>query len=169
MKNIKESSSKKQEENRILYNININNTIDTEIIKPNNEESMNKNIEGNEIVYITDTGYIKSKLLKEYQNKNIYIIESNYEEEMLRNGSYPYHLKQRIRSDRGHISNDDTCSYLKKIIGKNTKYIMLAHLSEENNNPELVISNMKKLKTEVNNNIKEIKIYSQEEKNITNL
>ena len=69
-----------------------------------------------EIVYITDTGYIKDKLLKKYKNKDVYILESNYEEEMLRNGKYPYHLKQRIRSDRGHISNEDACKYLKKLI-----------------------------------------------------
>ena len=91
-----------------------------------------------ELVYITDTGYVKDKLLKKYQNKDIYILESNYEEEMLQNGKYPYHLKQRIRSDKGHISNIDSCRYLKKLIGNKTKYIMLAHLSEENNNPEIV-------------------------------
>ena len=77
-------------------------------------------------------------MLKKYQNKDIYILESNYEEEMLQNGKYPYHLKQRIRSDKGHISNIDSCRYLKKLIGNKTKYIMLAHLSEENNNPEIV-------------------------------
>ena len=57
---------------------------------------------------------------------------------MLQNGRYPHHLKQRIRSDRGHISNEDCCRYLKSLIGEKTKYIMLAHLSEENNNPEIV-------------------------------
>ena len=98
-----------------------------------------------ELVYITDTGYIKDKLIKKYKNKDIYIIESNYEEEMLRNGKYPYHLKQRIRSDRGHISNEDTCKYLKKFIGEKTKYIMLAHLSEENNTPELVEQRIEQL------------------------
>lgn len=91
-----------------------------------------------ELLYITDTGYIKDKILKKYKNKDIYIIESNYEEEMLQNGRYPYHLKQRIRSDRGHISNEDNSRYLKQMIGDKTKYIMLAHLSEENNNPDIV-------------------------------
>ncbi len=75
----------------------------------------------------------------------MYILESNYEEEMLRNGKYPYHLKQRIRSDRGHISNEDSCKYLSKLIGDKTKYIMLAHLSEENNNPEIVEKRIKDL------------------------
>ena len=81
--------------------------------------------ENKEIVYVTDTGYIKNTILKEYNNKDIYILESNYEEEMLRNGRYPHHLKQRIRSDRGHISNEDSCRYLKKLIGSKTKYILL--------------------------------------------
>ena len=70
-----------------------------------------------ELVYITDTGYIKQSILNSYKNKDIYIIESNYEEEMLMNGSYPFYLKQRIRSDKGHLSNKDTCRYLKTLIG----------------------------------------------------
>lgn len=98
-----------------------------------------------EVLYITDSGYIKDKILRKYNNKDIYIIESNYEEEMLRNGKYPYHLKQRIRSDRGHISNEDSCKYLKKLIGDKTKYIMLAHLSEENNSPDIVETRVENL------------------------
>lgn len=96
-----------------------------------------------ELIYITDTGYIKEKYLKKYSNKTIYIIESNYEEEMLKNGSYPFHLKQRIRSDKGHISNEDTDRYLKTLIGPKTKYICLAHLSEENNTKEKSLERLK--------------------------
>ena len=116
-----------------------------------------------ELVYITDTGYIKEKYLKKYQNKDVYIIESNYEEEMLMNGSYPFHLKQRIRSDKGHLSNNDTCRYLKKLIGNNTKYICMAHLSEENNNPEIVLEKVTSTIEKIENNIKEVIICSQEE------
>ena len=116
-----------------------------------------------ELVYVTDTGYIKDKLLKKYKNKDIYIIESNYEEEMLRNGKYPYHLKQRIRSDRGHISNEDACKYLKKLIGDKTKYVMLAHLSEENNTPEIVDERTEKLIRDLEFKPKRI-ILSQENK-----
>lgn len=116
-----------------------------------------------EIVYITDTGYIKDKLLKIYKNKDVYILESNYEEEMLRNGKYPYHLKQRIRSDRGHISNEDACKYLKKLIGDKTKYVMLAHLSEENNTAEIVDERMEKLIKDLEFKPKKI-ILSQEKK-----
>lgn len=116
-----------------------------------------------EIVYITDTGYIKDKLLKKYKNKDVYILESNYEEEMLRNGKYPYHLKQRIRSDRGHISNEDACKYLKKLIGDKTKYVMLAHLSEENNTAEIVDERMEKIIKDLEFKPKKI-ILSQEKK-----
>ena len=91
-----------------------------------------------ELVYITDTGYVRDKLLNKYKNKDIYILESNYDEEMLRHGKYPYHLQQRILSSKGHISNDDSCRYLKTLIGEKTKCIMLAHLSEENNTREIV-------------------------------
>ena len=119
--------------------------------------------EDKEIIYMTDTGYIKEKYLKEYKNKDIYIIESNYEQEMLTNGSYPFHLKQRIRSDKGHLSNDDTCRYLKTLIGEKTKYICLAHLSEENNDPELVKEKVENTIRNIKNNIKEIHILKQEE------
>lgn len=122
-----------------------------------------------ELIYITDTGYIKEKYLKKYQNKTVYIIESNYEEEMLNNGKYPFHLKQRIRSDRGHISNEDTCRYLKKLIGNNTKYLFLAHLSEENNSPEIVKERVEKTLKNIDNNIKEVTICSQYEKKELNL
>ena len=116
-----------------------------------------------ELVYITDTGYIKEKYLKKYQNKDIYILESNYEEEMLMNGSYPFNLKKRIRSDKGHLSNNDTCRYLKKIIGDKTKYLCMAHLSEENNNPEIVLEKVTSTIEKLENNIKEVIICSQEE------
>ena len=121
-----------------------------------------KNIE---LVYITDTGYIKTKLLNKYTNKDIYIIESNYEEEILRNGKYPYHLKQRIRSDRGHISNEDSCKYLKRLIGDKTKYIMLAHLSEENNTPQVVEERIDKLINDIEYKPERI-ILNQEKTNI---
>lgn len=98
-----------------------------------------------ELVYITDTGYVRDKLLDKYKNKDIYIMESNYEEDLLRHGKYPYHLQQRILSTKGHISNKDSVRYLKTLIGEKTKYIMLAHLSEENNDPEVVEQHISKL------------------------
>ena len=89
------------------------------------------------IVYITDTGYINKKYYDLLSNRNLYIMESNHDVEMLSNSSYPFNLRQRILSDKGHLSNYDSSKYLCSFIGENTKYILLAHLSEENNTEEL--------------------------------
>lgn len=89
------------------------------------------------IVYITDTGYINKKYFDILKNRNLYIMESNHDVEMLTNGKYPFSLRQRILSDKGHLSNYDSSKYLSSFIGDKTSYILLAHLSEENNTEEL--------------------------------
>ena len=89
------------------------------------------------IVYITDTGYINKKYFDILSNKDLYIMESNHDVELLSNGKYPFQLRQRILSDKGHLSNYDSSKYLSLFIGDNTKYILLAHLSEENNTEQL--------------------------------
>lgn len=93
--------------------------------------------DGSSLVYITDTGYLNRKYFKLLTNRNIYYIESNHDEKMLMDGPYPYYLKQRILSDEGHLSNETTSKYLKKLVGDSTKYVILAHLSEHNNKEEL--------------------------------
>lgn len=107
------------------------------------------------IVYITDTGYINEKYFDLLSNRNIYIMESNHDIEMLTNGRYPFNLRQRILSDKGHLSNCDSSKYLSTFIGNKTKYIFLAHLSEENNTEELayetLINKLKEDKKMVNN------------------
>lgn len=95
------------------------------------------------LVYITDTGYINKKYFDILSNKNMYIFESNHDVEMLTNGTYPFELKKRILSDKGHLSNYDSARYLARFIGNNTKYILLAHLSEENNTKELALNTLK--------------------------
>ena len=95
------------------------------------------------LVYITDTGYINRKYLNILANKDIYIIESNHDEKMLMDGPYPYILKQRIISDKGHLSNATVASYLTKLVGERTKYIILAHLSENNNTEDLAYQTTK--------------------------
>ena len=110
---------------------------------------------GKSIVYITDTGYINEKYFDVLNNRNIYIMESNHDVEMLTNGRYPFNLRQRILSDKGHLSNYDSSKYLSSFIGDNTKYILLAHLSEENNTESLaydtLISRLKEDKKKVDN------------------
>ena len=97
------------------------------------------------LVYITDTGYLSRRVLSSITNKNIYLIESNHDEEMLMNGPYPPFLKQRVVGDEGHLSNRQTCEYLKQIVGANTKYVFLAHISEKNNTQELVYNEASKV------------------------
>lgn len=97
------------------------------------------------LVYITDTGYINRKYLPLLKNKDIYIIESNHDEQMLMEGPYPYILKQRVISDKGHLSNHTTANYLLNSVGSKTKYIILAHISENNNTEELALSTTKDL------------------------
>lgn len=98
-----------------------------------------------ELIYITDTGYINEKILSQINNKDMYIIESNHDITMLRNGPYREYLKKRVWSDSGHLSNEQTSKYLSAIVGKNTKYIILAHLSQENNTEEKALEETKKV------------------------
>ena len=95
------------------------------------------------LVHVTDTGYINRKYLKKMEDKNIYIIESNHDEAMLMDGPYPRFLKERVISDRGHLSNKTTAGYLKKITTEHTQYVVLAHLSEKNNTKELAYQESK--------------------------
>ena len=97
------------------------------------------------LVYITDTGYINKKYLDKIINKNVYILESNHDINMLMTGPYPYVLKQRVLSDKGHLSNETCGTYLKELIGLDTKEIVLAHLSEINNTPEIALKTVKSL------------------------
>ena len=88
-----------------------------------------------DFVYVTDTGYINQRILPKITNKNAYVFESNHDIEMLMHGRYPSWLKQRVSSDEGHLSNEQAGNYLSKIIADRTKEVVLAHLSEENNDP----------------------------------
>jgi len=98
---------------------------------------------GSSIVYITDTGYIKNKYLSELSNKTAYFIESNHDIEMLTHGPYPEWLKRRVLSDEGHLSNKFSGIYLSKMIGENTKNIVLLHLSEKNNSETCALETVK--------------------------
>ena len=122
------------------------------------------NYEDKSIVYITDTGYINVKYHEKLKNKNMYIIESNHDIEKLMNGKYPYHLKQRILSDEGHLSNKDCSYYLKTFIGANTSNIILIHLSEENNTEFLALNELKNVLNEINRNDINVIISKQKER-----
>lgn len=116
------------------------------------------------LVYITDTGYINNKYFKKIYNKSIYIIESNHDIEMLMHGKYPAWLKKRVLSDKGHLSNKASAFYLSKLIGTNTKYVVLAHLSQENNTEDIAIKTLKDTLDEYNVDFNNIYVARQNEK-----
>ena len=99
----------------------------------------------NELVYITDTGYIPQKYYSLLKDKSIYLVESNYDDEMIMHSEYPYYLIQRIVSDIGHLSNYQTSKFLSNVIGKNTKKVLLIHLSEHNNTKEACLTAINKI------------------------
>ena len=89
------------------------------------------------LLYLTDTGYVKKDIIPLICNCNHYIIEANHNVELLMHGRYPSWLKQRILSDKGHLSNEQCANYLKEIASSKLEKVVLAHLSEECNKPEV--------------------------------
>lgn len=116
--------------------------INIKVIKNSHDAESYGYVINEKLVYVTDTGYLNTKYFDMLSNKCMYIFESNHDIEMLMNGSYPHHLKQRILGDKGHLSNKDSSYYLSKLTGENTKCIILAHLSEENNTKELALETL---------------------------
>ncbi len=121
-------------------------------------------LENSSVVYITDTGYISEKNLKIMENKKLYYFESNHDIEMLMNGPYPYYLKQRILSDKGHLSNKSSAYYLHEIIGDNTETVILAHLSETNNSPDAALSELQHTLNNYNQKVGKIVVGKQNER-----
>ncbi len=119
--------------------------------------------DGHSLVQITDTGYIKSKYFNLLKNKNVYLLESNHDIEMLTHGPYPDWLKKRVLSDEGHLSNQAAGFYLSKLIGDNTKSIYLMHLSEINNNPEIALKTVEDTLDEYQVKYPDIKCAKQDE------
>lgn len=85
----------------------------------------------------TDIGHITPNIIENLKHCSFLLLESNYEPEMLYSSSYPYHLKQRIASDVGHLSNENAGKLISKLYNYGLKHVMLGHLSKENNFPEL--------------------------------
>lgn len=97
------------------------------------------------ISIITDTGYVNEDAIYETKNSDLFFVESNHDLNMLEFGPYPFHLKERIKSEFGHLSNVDCANFLIDNIGENTKYIILCHLSHDNNEEVLAQTTVKNL------------------------
>lgn len=87
------------------------------------------------ISIITDTGFVDDNIREKIKNSNLYLMESNHDIDMVKEGSYPWPLKQRILSTRGHLSNDDAARILSETIEGKKEIILLGHLSKDNNTP----------------------------------
>jgi phosphoribosyl 1,2-cyclic phosphodiesterase len=96
------------------------------------------------ITIATDLGHICHTSAPYLKEANLLVIESNYDEEMLENGSYPYYLKTRIRSDHGHLGNLQTSVFLAGIINDDLRHICLAHLSKNNNTPDKALKTLQR-------------------------
>lgn len=89
---------------------------------------------------LTDLGHVFGGLSKVIASLDAVVIESNYDEAMLRNGPYPQRLKDRISGKRGHISNDEAAALLDACDASQLQWACLGHLSAENNSPEVALA-----------------------------
>lgn len=104
------------------------------------------------IVYLTDTGYVDQIHFGLLSNADMYIMESNYDVELLWSSSRPFELKKRIDGDHGHMSNVASAVLLAKLIGPKTKEIVLAHISDDCNYydmPQFILKEHKKIYDEI--------------------
>ena len=113
------------------------------------------------LVYMTDTGYVNNKNKHYMKDKDYYIIEANHDIEMLMNTRRPLFLKNRILSDKGHLNNEYSAELMCELIGDNTKDVVLAHLSQEANTPELALNTYKRIFDENNIIFNHIQVASQ--------
>ncbi len=93
----------------------------------------------------TDLGIVTTLVKEHLKECSLLYLESNHDPDMLINGAYPWHLKQRIKSRTGHLSNYDARDLLTELKHQNNdlKHVILAHLSEENNTPERALQTVK--------------------------
>jgi phosphoribosyl 1,2-cyclic phosphodiesterase len=95
--------------------------------------------EGTKIAIATDLGYVPASVCDHLRRCDVLIIESNHDLEMLRVGPYPWSVKQRVMSRVGHLSNESLAQFFAKHYDGGASYIVLAHISEQNNHPEIAL------------------------------
>ncbi|MDR0850798.1 MAG: MBL fold metallo-hydrolase [Christensenellaceae bacterium] len=108
--------------------------------------SFSLNFSGKKVSVITDVGHVKDKVLQHLYGSDVLYIEANHDEQMLlENPKYSLSLKNRIMSPKGHLSNTSCGLVLVKLIKTGVKQVVLSHLSEENNTPELAYLTVKNI------------------------
>ena len=94
---------------------------------------------GRRFGYATDMGMLSRKIADMLAECEAAVVESNYDLNMLRSGPYPYVLKKRIESSIGHLDNNDCARLVSYMVSHSTRRVLLAHLSAENNTPQLAL------------------------------
>ncbi|MEG2338756.1 MAG: MBL fold metallo-hydrolase [Clostridium sp.] len=99
------------------------------------------------ITIATDIGYVTDTIRENLKDSDLFLLESNHDVDMLKVGPYPYELKRRVLSDRGHLSNENAGKAILDVLSSKVKNILLGHLSDTNNYPclahETVVSVLK--------------------------
>lgn len=96
--------------------------------------------DGKACAVCTDLGYVTPEIDAALIGCRLVLIEANYDEDMLRHGAYPLYLKERILSQNGHLSNHDCGEQVSRLIRQGTTHIILGHLSQDNNRPDIADS-----------------------------
>lgn len=99
----------------------------------------------NKVAIATDMGEITSGVEEEINDSDLVILESNHDLEMLKIGPYPWSLKKRVMGPKGHLSNDDAAALVVKLAKNSVARILLAHLSQDNNVPQLAFLTIKNM------------------------
>jgi phosphoribosyl 1,2-cyclic phosphodiesterase len=94
--------------------------------------------EGIKISIATDLGYLPDSIRHHLRGSDVLLLEANHDLEMLKVGPYPWSVKQRVMGRMGHLSNDVACSFVRDELDTRTHTLILGHLSEHNNHPEIV-------------------------------
>ena len=119
------------------------------------------------ITICTDLGIVTENVHKNLCGSDLVLFESNYDELMLKNGSYPYILKQRIASDRGHLSNNDSAIEIERLINTGTTRVILGHLSQQNNTPvkarETIVNRLSEFKDGIDYILKVAPVFNEGE------
>jgi phosphoribosyl 1,2-cyclic phosphodiesterase len=104
-------------------------------------------IEAEGVVFclMTDVGHVTEDMQRYIGEANYLVLESNYDKEMLQNGTYPQHLKVRIDGPMGHLSNHDCAEAIANYATSALRHVWLCHLSEENNHPVLALKTVEQI------------------------
>jgi phosphoribosyl 1,2-cyclic phosphodiesterase len=94
--------------------------------------------QGIKVAIATDLGYVTESLRVHLRRTDLVVLEANHDLEMLRVGPYPWSVKQRVMSRRGHLSNEVAADFIKNDLDISVSTLVLGHISEHNNHPELV-------------------------------